>query len=103
MPVLMASEWNGGISVLMTGTVTCRKSLPSWAMPPSFPLTNDFIFPGAPAATGIRSRPSQSPAHLWIDDFLDRIAYRILPGQSEGTDRHPCPHSSQRRIGLAGL
>src|SRR5438034_4547220 len=80
-PAFMDCAPNGGISLLVTGSVTFQNGLRKLVMPSSSPQLNDRLSSRPPAATGIRSHPHQSSTDLRLGDKLDRIGYCIFSAE----------------------
>ena len=80
-PASMDCAPNGGISLLVTGSVTFQNGLRSLVTPSSSPQLNDRLSSRPPAATGIRSHPHQSSTDLRLGDKLDRIDHCIFSSE----------------------
>src|SRR6476660_9739039 len=94
---------NGGISLLVTGSVTFQNGLRNLVTPSSSPQLNDLLSSRPPAATGIRSHPHQSSTDLRLGDKLDRIGNCIFSAEPACANRNAGSRFNQCRCGLAGL
>src|SRR5205823_1128540 len=90
---------NGGISLLVTGSVTFQNGLRNLVTPSSSPQLNDGFSSRPPAATGIRSHPHQSSTDLMAQDFsLTSYHHHSARGSCYRNERL---HRLRRRQGSA--
>src|SRR5213595_194719 len=97
-PAFMDCAPNGGISLLVTGSVTFQNGLRNLVTPSSSPQLNDRLSSRPPAPTGICSRPYQSFADLRIGNGLDRIDHCIFSTEPTCTNRDAGSRPNQRRL-----